>query len=574
MTETMSAAAVEGLSGLKRVRRALLSVTEKAGLVEFARALAESGVELVSTGGTARALREAGLAVRDISDLTGFPEMLDGRVKTLHPKVHGGILHVRGNAEHVAAVREHAIEPIDMVVANLYAFEKTANRPGVEFAEVIENIDIGGPSMVRSAAKNFEDVAIVTSVADYAAIAEELAANGGSLARATRWRLAKAAFAVTAAYDSAIATTLESMGDPAGLDEAAVFDEEAMPPVIRVIEERKTVLRYGENPHQRAALYVDGSGRGVASAKQLQGKELSYNNIVDLDACWELVSEFAAGDDAAVAIIKHTNPCGAATGSTVLEAYTRALEADPLSAFGSVIGINREVDGEAAEEIAKLFVEAIVAPSFTAEALARFAAKKNLRLLEIAPGDADEKKPRRTLKQVSGGFLMQDADRGPAAEAELKVMTERAPTAEEMRALQFAWSVCKHVKSNAIVYARCYTSQAGDGSSPLVSGQAISGQTIYGQTIYGQTVGVGAGQMSRVDAAKFGAMKAVLPLQGTVAASDAFFPFPDGLEAVAAAGATAVIQPGGSVKDAEVIAAANRLGVAMVFTGIRHFRHG
>jgi phosphoribosylaminoimidazolecarboxamide formyltransferase/IMP cyclohydrolase len=320
----------------------------------------------------------------------------------------------------------------------------------VAFADVIENIDIGGPSMVRSAAKNFEDVAIVTAVADYAAIAEELAANGGALGRATRWRLAKAAFAVTAAYDAGIASTLETIAEPAEHGVAAVFDVEAMPPAIRVIEERKAVLRYGENPHQRAALYVNGSGRGAASAKQLQGKELSYNNIVDLDACWELVSEFGAEDDAAVAIIKHTNPCGAATGGTVLEAYERALEADPVSAFGSVIGINREVDGEAAEEIAKLFVEAIIAPGFTAEAVARFAAKKNLRLLEIAAG-GDERGPKRMLKQVSGGFLMQDADRGSAAQGELKVATERAPTAEEMRALKFAWSVCKHVKSNAIV---------------------------------------------------------------------------------------------------------------------------
>ncbi|MGA1984177.1 MAG: bifunctional phosphoribosylaminoimidazolecarboxamide formyltransferase/IMP cyclohydrolase [Acidobacteriaceae bacterium] len=552
--ETISAAGVEGVGGLKAVRRALLSVTDKTGLVEFARALAGHGVELVSTGGTARALREAGLTVRDISDLTGFPEMLDGRVKTLHPKVHGGILHVRGNAEHLASVEEHAIEPIDMVVVNLYAFEKTASKPGVAFSDVIENIDIGGPSMVRSAAKNFEDVAIVTSVADYGPISEELAAHGGGLGRETRWRLARAAFAVTAAYDAGIATTLESIVAPVPEGVPAIFDDDAMPPVLRVIEERKAVLRYGENPHQKAALYVDGSGRGVAAAKQLQGKELSYNNIVDLDACWELVSEFDALKDAAVAIIKHTNPCGAATGASVVEAYRRALEADPVSAFGGVIGINREVDGEAAEEIAKLFVEAIVAPSFTAEAVARFAAKKNLRLLEIAPGRAGSSKggagkPVRTLKQVSGGFLMQDADRYRVVEADLHVVTERAPSAEEMRALKFAWSVCKHVKSNAIVYAR------------------------FDQG-HGQTVGIGAGQMSRVDAARFGAMKAVLPLAGTVAASDAFFPFPDGLEAVAAAGATAVIQPGGSVRDGEVIEAANRLGVAMVFTGIRHFRHG
>jgi phosphoribosylaminoimidazolecarboxamide formyltransferase/IMP cyclohydrolase len=545
---------VESVGGLKAVQRALLSVTDKTGLVEFARALAGHGVELVSTGGTARALREAGLTVRDISDLTGFPEMLDGRVKTLHPKVHGGILHVRGNAEHVAAVEAHAIEPIDMVVVNLYAFEKTAGKPGATFSDIIENIDIGGPTLVRSAAKNFEDVAIVTSVADYAAIAEELAANAGGLGRATRWRLARAAFAVTAAYDAGIATTLESIVEPVPQGVPAIFDDDAMPEAIRVIAERKAVLRYGENPHQKAALYLDGSGRGVAAAKQLQGKELSYNNIVDLDACWELVGEFDAAKDAAVAIIKHTNPCGAATGASVVEAYRRALEADPVSAFGGVIGTNREVDGAAAEEIAKLFVEAIVAPKFTAEAVARFAAKKNLRLLEIAPGRAGSGeggagKPVRTLKQVSGGFLMQDADRYRMVEADLHVVTERAPSAEEMRALKFAWSVCKHVKSNAIVYARF-----DDG--------------------HGQTVGIGAGQMSRVDAARFGAMKAVLPLAGTVAASDAFFPFPDGLEAVAEAGATAAIQPGGSVRDAEVIEAANRLGVAMVFTGIRHFRHG
>jgi phosphoribosylaminoimidazolecarboxamide formyltransferase/IMP cyclohydrolase len=558
ITESIPAPNLANTPGLRTVRRALLSVTDKSGLLEFAAALASHGVELVSTGGTARTLREAGLAVRDISDLTGFPEMLDGRVKTLHPKVHGGILHIRENAEHVASVHEHAIEPIDMVVVNLYAFEKTANKPGAAFSDIIENIDIGGPSMVRSAAKNFADVAIVTSAVDYAFIAEELAANSGSLTLATRWRLAKAAFATTAAYDAAIATALESIHEPAPHGQPAVFDTESLPPTIRVIDPLKTVLRYGENPHQNAALYVNGSGRGVAAAKQLQGKELSYNNLVDLDACWELVNEFAPPGDArpepTVAIIKHTNPCGAATGATVLEAYRRALEADPVSAFGGVIGINREVDAAAAEEIAKLFVEAIVAPSFTPEALARFASKKNLRLLEITPTPNDANaKPARTLKQVSGGFLMQDADQRRLTESDLRIVTTRPPTPEERRALLFAWSVCKHVKSNAIVYARCYN----DGSQ-----------------VYGQTVGIGAGQMSRVDAARFGAMKAVLPLAGTVAASDAFFPFPDGLETVAQAGATAIIQPGGSVRDAEVIEAANRLGIAMLFTGIRHFRHG
>src|SRR3984957_17493537 len=374
------------LSGdLRPIRRALLSVTDKTGLIEFARTLAGFGVDLVSTGGTSKALREAGLTVRDISDLTGFPEMLDGRVKTLHPKVHGGILHMRHNPEHMAAVAEHAIEPIDMVVVNLYAFEKTASRPGAAFSDIIENIDIGGPSMVRSAAKNFEDVAIVTAVADYDALTAELVENKGSLTRATRWRLAKQAFATTAAYDAGIASTLETVVEPGGEGEPAKFDTETPPTTSRILEKVEKTLRYGENPHQKAALYTDGSGKGIAAGRQLQGKELSYNNLVDLDACWELVNEFAGAEDAAVAIIKHTNPCGAATGVTVLEAYQRALAADPVSAFGGVIGINREVDAAAAEEIAKLFVEAIVAPSFTAEAQERFAAKKNLRLLEITP---------------------------------------------------------------------------------------------------------------------------------------------------------------------------------------------
>jgi phosphoribosylaminoimidazolecarboxamide formyltransferase/IMP cyclohydrolase len=525
----------------KKIRRALLSVTDKTGLVDFARTLDGFGVELISTGGTARSLREAGLKVMDISDLTGFPEMLDGRVKTLHPKVHGGLLYIRGNAEHEAAVAEHQIQPIDMVVVNLYAFEKTAAQPGVAFGHLIENIDIGGPSMVRSAAKNFEDVAIVTRIADYPALTEELKATGGSLGRETRWRLAKHAFATTAAYDTAIANTLDQIAEPPQTSEPVPQKANEFPATLRINLKRAQSLRYGENPHQRAALYSDGSGLGVAGARQLQGKELSFNNLVDLDACWELAQELkpTAADLPAVAIIKHTNPCGAATGATVLDAYQKALAADPISAFGGVIGINQEVDGAAAEEIAKLFVEAIAAPSFTSEAREAFARKKNLRLVEI---HAAADKP--VVKQVSGGLLLQDADTGRIEESELDVVTWRPPTAEELRSLIFAWRVCKHVKSNAIVYARD-----------------------------GQTIGVGAGQMSRVDAAKFGAMKAVLPLAGTVAASDAFFPFPDGLEAVAAAGATAVIQPGGSVKDQDVIAAADRLGLAMVFTGIRHFRH-
>ncbi len=527
------------MNEMKAVRRALLSVTDKEGLVPFARGLAAHGVELVSTGGTARVLREAGLQVRDIDDLTGFPEMLDGRVKTLHPKVHGGILHIRANPEHRAAVEAHGIEPIDMVVVNLYAFEKTAARAGVAFAELIENIDIGGPSMLRSAAKNFEDVAVVTDPADYEALVAELAAHEGRLTRATRWHLARRAFAITAAYDTAIANALDRLGveggEPAPVVEADLPQE--LPRTLRLVLPRTATLRYGENPHQRAALYADGSKRGVAGALQLQGKELSYNNLVDLDACWEFTREFPAGDAAMVAIIKHTNPCGAATGASVLEAYTKALAADPVSAFGGVLGVNREIDEAAAEEIAKLFVEAIAAPAYTPGARERFAAKKNLRLLEIehAGGALG-------ANHIAGGVRVPAADRPGAPE--LRVVTARPPSEEESRALLFAWRVAKHVKSNAIVYARD-----------------------------GQTVGVGAGQMSRVDAARFGAQKAVLPLAGTVAASDAFFPFPDGLEVVAEAGATAVIQPGGSVRDADVIAAADRLGLTMVFTGVRHFRH-
>ncbi len=530
----------ESHSSLKPIRRALLSVTVKTGVVEFARTLAGFGVELISTGGTARTLREAGLTVRDISELTGFPEMLDGRVKTLHPLVHGGLLYIRGNAEHEAQVAAQGIQPIDMVVVNLYAFEKTAAQTDVAFGHLIENIDIGGPSMVRSAAKNFEDVAIVTRVADYAALTEEIQANSGSLTRATRWRLAKQAFGTTAAYDAAIANTLDRIAEAPAAESPAAPDATTLPTTLRINFPLAQSLRYGENPHQRAALYSDGSGLGIAGATQLQGKELSFNNLVDLDACWELAQEI---EEPAVIIVKHTNPCGAATGANVLETFQKALAADPISAFGGVIGINRAVDGEAAQEIAKLFVEAIAAPAFTAEARERFGAKKNLRLVEVHAAP-----PRPVVKHVSGGLLMQDADTGridvTELDSSLKIVTWRPPTAEELRSLLFAWRVAKHVKSNAIVYARD-----------------------------GQTIGIGAGQMSRVDAARFGAMKGVLPLKGCVAASDAFFPFPDGLETVAAAGATAVIQPGGSVKDQDVIDAADRLGIAMVFTGIRHFRH-
>ena len=518
---------------MSKIQRAILSVTDKTGLVEFARKLAGLGVELISTGGTAKALRDSGIQVKDISDLTGFPEMLDGRVKTLHPKVHGGILHRRDVASHRSAVAEHGIQPIDMVVVNLYAFEKTATKPGVHFEELIENIDIGGPSMIRSAAKNFQDVAVVTSPEDYVAIADELAKSGGELSSATKWRLAQRAFATTAAYDSAIASTLERVSSNGHRE---LHPAEGFPNTLRLSFNKTMDLRYGENPHQKAAMYSDGSGNGVANGRQLQGKELSYNNIVDLQAAWDLAQEFA---EPVCAIIKHTNPCGTATGNTLLEAYKKALECDPVSAFGGVIGVNRTIDAAAAEEMAKLFLEVIAAPSFDEGAKAKFASRKNLRLVEIK--NAPEKW---VLKNVSGGILVQDADVRPLTEADLKVVTKRPPTAEEKRALLFAWKICKHVKSNAILYARD-----------------------------GQSVGVGAGQMSRVDSCKIGAMKAVLPLKGTVAASDAFFPFPDGIEEIAKAGATAIIQPGGSVRDPEVIEAADRLGLAMIFTGVRHFRH-
>jgi phosphoribosylaminoimidazolecarboxamide formyltransferase/IMP cyclohydrolase len=522
---------------MANIQRAILSVTDKTGLVDFARRLAAMNVELVSTGGTAKLLRDAGITVKDISDLTGFPEMLDGRVKTLHPKVHGGILHMRSKKEHLAACREHGIQPIDMVVVNLYAFEKTASKPGVEFEDIIENIDIGGPSMVRSAAKNFQDVAIVTSPSDYDAIATEMESSDKSLSLKTKWSLAQKAFATTAAYDAAIATTLATISSPdANGKKFELGGADSFPDILRLNFNKTFDLRYGENPHQKAALYSDGTGKGIANGKQLQGKELSYNNIVDLQAAWDLAQEF---DETVCAIIKHTNPCGTAVAATLAEAYKRALECDPVSAFGGVIGVNRTIDKDTATEMAKLFVEAIAAPGFDAAAREIFAAKKNLRLVEVVP-----MQEKWVLKNVSGGVLLQDNDMRPLTDADLKVVSERKPTEQEMRDMLFAWKVCKHVKSNAILYAR-----------------------------NGQSTGVGAGQMSRVDSAKIGAMKSVLGIKGSVAASDAFFPFPDGVEEIAKAGATAIIQPGGSVRDQEVIDAANKLGLAMVTTGVRHFRH-
>jgi phosphoribosylaminoimidazolecarboxamide formyltransferase/IMP cyclohydrolase len=518
------------------VERALISVYDKAGLVAFAQQLAAMKIEIVSTGGTARLLREAGLGVRDVAELTGWPEMLGGRVKTLHPKVHGGILFRRGSAEDRSQAAAHSLAPIDLVVVNLYPFEATARKPGVTPEELIENIDIGGPTMVRSAAKNFESVAVVTDPADYAAVAEELGRAGG-LSLATRLELARKAFALTARYDGEIATELERLAAGAQVE---LRPGPALPERLHVALVQRQAMRYGENPHQAAALYVP-AGRppgGLAAAKQLQGKELSYNNLVDLDAAWGLAQEFTRP---AVAIVKHNNPCGCAEKETLVEAYGRALACDPVSAFGGVLAFNRALDAATAEEVAKLFVECIVAPGYDAAALEKLTAKKNLRLLEMpaeaAPAELE-------LKRISGGVLVQEPDRRAIAESDLKVATERAPGEGERRALAFAWKVSKHVKSNAIVFAR-----------------------------EGETAAIGAGQMSRVDAVRIAVMKALSPLAGSVVASDAFFPFPDGVEEAGKAGATAVVQPGGSVRDADVIAAANRLGMAMIFTGVRHFRH-
>ena len=509
---------------MTKIERVLLSVTDKTGIVDFARALNGMGAELISTGGTARLIREGGVPVREVSEVTAFPEMLDGRVKTLHPKVAGGILAIRSREEHIRALREHAIPPIDMVVVNLYRFEEVAANRGASLEELIENIDIGGPTMIRAAAKNYQDVAVVVSPEDYASVLEELRAGGGALSRQTKWRLAKKAFRTTADYDAAISARLEQVDQPAGL-----------PLDLSMRVPKMMDLRYGENPHQSAAIYGR-RGCGIAGAEQLQGKELSYNNLVDLDAAWQLACEF---DQPAAAIIKHTNPCGCAEHASLAEAYRTARECDPISAYGGVLGFNRELDEETARRVAQTFVEAIAAPGYSPAAREVLDVKKQLRLISVAAG-ADLL----VVKSITGGFLVETADRAKLDRAATVVKTRRAPTEREWSAMEFGWKVAKHVKSNAIVFARP-----------------------------GQTVGVGAGQMSRVDSVKIAAMKAVLPLAGTVVASDAFFPFPDGVEEAAKHGATAFIQPGGSVKDAEVIAAADRLGTAMVFTGVRHFRH-
>jgi phosphoribosylaminoimidazolecarboxamide formyltransferase / IMP cyclohydrolase len=527
-------------NSVRPVARALISVSDKNGLVEFARALAGKGTALVSTGGTSRVLSEAGLQVTDVSALTGFPEMMDGRVKTLHPKVHGGILAIRADKAHADAMKQHGIAPIDLVVVNLYPFEATLAK-GAPFDECIENIDIGGPALIRAAAKNHNDVAVIVDPADYDVVLEEVAAHGGTTL-ALRRRLAAKAYARTAAYDAAIAGWF---AEQVGLD-APVWRSFGG----KLIER----LRYGENPHQGAAFYAGAESRaGVTTARQVQGKELSYNNIADTDAAFECAAEFDPKRTAAVVIVKHANPCGVAEGKNLLDAYKKALACDPVSAFGGIVALNRTLDAEAASAIVEIFTEVIVAPDATEEAIRLVAAKKNLRLL-LTGGLPDPRGKGLTFRSVAGGMLVQGRDNSMVDDLELKVVTKRKPTASELSDLKFAFRVAKHVKSNAIVYAK-------DGA----------------------TVGIGAGQMSRVDSARIAALKArdaaetaglKEPLtRGSSVASDAFFPFADGLLAVVAAGATAVIQPGGSIRDDDVIAAADEKNIAMVFTGVRHFRH-
>ena len=518
---------------MPKIHRALLSVSDKTGLVPFAQTLAAAGIELISTGGTAKALRDAGLTVMDLSDYTGFPEMLDGRVKTLHPKVHGGLLYLRGNAEHEATAAKHGIPPLDLVVVNLYPFEQTVAKPNVSLHDAIENIDIGGPSMLRSAAKNHASVTVLTDPSDYAAVAAQIQSTGETTLD-LRCRLAARVFARTAAYDTAIATHLAAAFAPA--DTAA-----PLPPTLTINAPQAQTLRYGENPHQRAALY----GRFHDYFAQLHGKELSYNNILDLTAAAALIGEFA-GERPTLAILKHTNPCGVGQGASLREAWDRAFATDKQAPFGGIIAVNQPLDLACAEAIAEIFSEVIVAPSFNADALALLQKKKNLRLL-VTKKDLGAAAPWDIRSVGADSFLMQERDRKIITAADVKIVTHRAPTDAELQAMLFGWRVVKHVKSNAIVYT---------GSD--------------------RTLGIGAGQMSRVDSSRIAVWKAGeagLPLAGSVVCSDAFFPFPDGLIAAAEAGATAAIQPGGSVRDAEVIAAADERNVAMVFTGARHFRH-
>ncbi|HTQ13489.1 MAG TPA: bifunctional phosphoribosylaminoimidazolecarboxamide formyltransferase/IMP cyclohydrolase [Rhizomicrobium sp.] len=529
---------------LRPIRRALLSVSDKTGLIDFARGLQRHGVTLLSTGGTAKALREAGLAVTDVSDVTGFPEIMDGRVKTLHPKIHGGLLALRDKPDHAQAMRTHGIEGIDLLVSNLYPFEATVAK-GAQFGETIENIDIGGPAMIRAASKNHEWVTVVVDTEDYAPVLAEMDANKGATARALRRKLAQTAYARTAAYDAAVSNWLAG---------ELAKDGDKAPPRRRALAGRlKQPLRYGENPHQEAAFYVTGERRfGVATAEQIQGKELSYNNINDTDAAYELVAEFDPKTPAC-AIVKHANPCGVAIGTSLADAYRKALACDPVSAFGGILAFNRKLDGATAEEISRLFTEVIIAPEADEDARRILAARKNLRLL-VAGGLPDPNSAGWAVRTVAGGFLAQTRDSHRIAREQLRIVTRRKPSEQEIVDMLFAFTVGKHVKSNTIVYAKD-----------------------------GQTAGIGAGQMSRVDSARIAAMKAreaqaaagwAEPLtKGSAAASDAFFPFPDGLLAVAEAGATAVIQPGGSIRDDEVIKAADEANLAMAFTGVRHFRH-
>lgn len=532
--------------GLRKIQRALISVSDKDGIVDFARELKSFDIEIISTGGTAKTLRDAGIEVRDVSDVTGFPEMMDGRVKTLHPKIHGGLLAVRDNAEHQAAMTEHGIEPIDLVVINLYPFEQTIAREGVSTEEAVEQIDIGGPAMIRSAAKNFNDVLVVVSPGYYAEVLSELNQRSGSTDLPFRQKLATRAFWRTANYDGEIFKFLASrgpgpaqlFGKPDNHVRIKPADQTQIRAEFALILNRTAALRYGENPHQEAALYHHGSWDGIALAELLSGKEMSFNNYVDADAAWELVCDF---DELACAIIKHTNPAGVALGESAEQAYRRALATDPTSAFGGIVAFNAPVDEAAARAVVEIFTEVIVAPEYEPAALEILKTKKNLRVLSLG---ARKQAEGLEYKQIGGGMLAQTRDTHRLSRADLKVVTKRQPTEEEIDTLLFAWTVCKHTKSNAIVYAR-----------------------------NGQTVGVGAGQMSRVDSVKLGAMRAQLPVKGSVLASDAFFPFRDGIDEAAKHGITAVIQPGGSMRDSEAIAACDEHDLAMVFTGIRHFKH-
>ncbi|MBI5427779.1 MAG: bifunctional phosphoribosylaminoimidazolecarboxamide formyltransferase/IMP cyclohydrolase [Nitrospinae bacterium] len=518
---------------MRKIQRALISVSDKTQVVEFARQLASMGVEILSTGGTADLLKNQGIPAVSIADYTGFPEMMDGRIKTLHPKVHGGILGRRDLESHMAAMREHGIRPIDLVAINLYPFEATVAKPGCTLEDAVENIDIGGPAMVRSAAKNFNDVAVVVRPQDYEPVLREMRENGGALTRQTRFRLSRDAFSMTARYDASIAKYFsENQGA-----------ESRFPPFFQPPFEKVQELRYGENPHQSAAFYRESQVRpwDIVSARQLQGKELSYNNLLDLNSAWELATEFEQGS---AVIIKHNNPCGVAVGEDPCDIFVRARETDPVSAFGGVIGFNRPVTAAVAEEILRNFVEAVVAPGYEPQALELFAAKKNVRLLEMPAVPPSGSGKGLDFKRIGGGLLVQDADAVAYDPTQLKTVTRRRPGEQEMRALQFAWRVAKHVKSNAIVYARD-----------------------------AETVGIGAGQMSRVDSARLAIDKARKPIQGCVMASDAFFPFRDSVDAAAKSGVAAIIQPGGSIRDSEVIEAADEFDIAMVFTGIRHFKH-